>query len=248
MSVLSPVCTENLVLTRSYRGASWLLEASRFALMILLAVSLTGCLTVHPVAEQDVTFTPASDMAMVAIGAGGRQRGPTAIRFNRLSDTGDRLDGAGLPGAGTPATQFDITGADHSAPFLVKPGRYVITRVQVVTGARTRLSITTINGVPASINWKEIETGSGFTLSSNGDAFTTSTWVLDLRPGRITAVGNVLIGWDVMTHVMSVETDPPDLDEMKRALAIYENVNAPIVFETVSVYRPDRPPAKYKGF
>ncbi|MEQ8586085.1 MAG: hypothetical protein RLO01_01085 [Thalassobaculaceae bacterium] len=215
--------------------------------MILLAILLTGCLTSHPVAEQDVSFTPASDMAMVAIGAGGRQRGPTAIRFNRLSDTGDRLDGAGLPGTGTPATQFDITGADHSAPFLVKPGRYVITRVQVVTGARTRLTVLKINGVP-EVNWRAFETGSGFTLSSNEDGFTTSTWVLDLRPGRVTAVGNVLIGWDVMTKVMSVETDPPDLDELKRALAIYKNVNAPIVFETVSVYRPDRPPPTYKGF
>lgn len=216
--------------------------------MILLAVALSGCLTVHPVAEQDVTFTPASDTAMVWIGAGGRQRGPTGIRFNRLSDTGDRLDGASLPGAGIPATQFDITGADHSAPFLVKPGRYVISRVQVVTGARTHLSITTINGVFSSIDWREIETGSGFRLSSDGDGFTTSTWVLDLRPGRVTAVGNVLIGWDVMTKVMSVETDPPDLEDVKRTLALYKNVTAPIVFETVSAYLPHRPPATYKEF
>ena len=229
------------------------LRPGRAVLVALIAALVSGCVTPNPIAQPDVTFTPSSEMAMVAIGAGGRQRGPTTIRFDRLSDEGDRLDGVVLPGGEAPATRFTITGADRLTPFLVKPGRYVISRIDVVTGSRTQLITSggySIKGlyIPPSYTTSQIDTGYAFNLSSDDGGFATSTWVVSLRRGRVTAVGNVLVRWNAVNRVMSVESDTPDLEDVRRSLSAYKNVKAPIVLETVSEYRPDRPPPLYRRF
>ena len=225
----------------------------RPGVVVLVAAFVSGCVTPNPIAQPDVTFTPSSEMAMVAIGAGGRQRGSTTIRFDRLSDEGDRLDGVVLPGGEVPATRFTITGADRLTPFLVKPGRYVISRIDVVTGSRTQLITSggyTIKGlyIPPSYSTSQVDTGYSFRLSSDGAGFATSTWIVSLRRGRVTAVGNVLVRWNAMNRVMSVESETPDLEDVRRSLSAYKNVKAPIVLETVSEYRPERPPPLYRRF